>query len=78
MTELKSFGSYFHLPTKTVFDLGKCENCGGEIQEPNAITVTNLDFVDKSGLTEYKHFELPPQIWWDDDIGPVCEVCGSC
>jgi hypothetical protein len=73
---LKFYGSHFHLPTKKVFTLGKCENCDGEVQEPNAVTVTNLKDVDKSELTEYKETVLPPEMYWNDAL--ECATCEDC
>lgn len=76
MDSLLNFGSHFHRPSNTVFTLGECEKCGGEVMEPNSVTILNLQDLNVKELIEYKETYLPWEIFWNDDFGgAVCESC---
>lgn len=57
-----------------VFNAGKCENCGGAVQEANAV---------KIDTKSCKRFELklwdgpaPAEGWYSEEVGgEVCENC---
>ncbi len=61
---------------KTLFVLGKCETCDGDIQEPNAVgSTSSRNKLYSVGLREY-YDPLPPEIYYDDDTDKsVCENC---
>ena len=58
------------------FELGTCENCGGKVQEANAVTLCEPERTVKYyGLKKWEG-ALPPEIFYSDEKG--CCVCESC
>jgi hypothetical protein len=58
------------------FELGKCENCGGDVQEPNPINIVESERKMKHfGLKKWEG-SLPPEIFYDEEKG--CCVCEEC
>ena len=76
---LQDYGTHYHHPSKTVFTLGTCCNCGEDIQEPNAIGVKGLDTINatlKHGLIIYRKDDLPMATYWSEKYGDeFCEDC---
>lgn len=67
------FGTHVHPSSNTVFFLGKCENCEGEVQEPNAVGCPNWREVTPDLI---QVDTLPPEIWaTEDGGGSVCDDC---
>ncbi len=72
---------YIYLGERTfkVFTLGKCENCGGDVQEVNAVNLIKPPSHVLDRLTNYEPFNngnMPPEIFWDDELNmTVCEMC---
>lgn len=70
----KIAGTHCHLDSGLSFNIGICENCGGQVREVNAVRLTNLK--------ELKDYfiglrDLPPEVTIiDSDMGDCgCEVC---
>tara|TARA_R110000787_G_scaffold30010_3_gene80897 strand:- start:1180 stop:1395 length:216 start_codon:yes stop_codon:yes gene_type:complete len=67
----KDIGTHVHVPSKLVFFIEKCENCGNNAQAANAITVPNAEQFDFIPV-----IELPPEQYYSDDLGHcACEDC---
>jgi hypothetical protein len=68
--------THFHPATKTLFELGECENCGRDVQEANSVGYVNPD--DEMMMMGYHEYEgsLPPEIAWDDALSSA--TCGEC
>ena len=61
----------------TLFELGECECCGGEVVEANAVkgNIADEQKYIRMGLQEYSG-ELPPEIDVDEDTGEgICDNC---
>jgi len=77
MTMIQDLGTHYHPETKTIFTLGKCENCERDIQEANAVTVVKIPQPVLDRLKIYDG-ELPYEIFWDDELGmTACEGCNG-
>lgn len=72
---LRDFGNAYHRETNTVFELGICENCGGIVQEVNAVKLYNIPapIMDRLLFVD----DLPPEVTIiDGDTGECgCEAC---
>ena len=69
------FGTHVHPSTNTVFFAGKCEHCGGDVQEPNAVGIKNWRIAAPELI---QVDELPAEIWHCDETGGcVCDDCGG-
>ena len=68
--------THYHAETKTLFELGACENCSGLTCLPNAVTCLNsVDELVATGITVFDG-PLPPEIGFNEDLGITdCENC---
>ena len=57
-----------------LFTLGKCENCGGDVQEPNSILV-ETKACRAFGLIQLPG-QLPAETSYSNEL--ECEVCENC
>ena len=67
--------THYHPETKTLLEVGACENCGNPVQEPNAIEVVEAtpEFLLKFRKLEGK---LPPETFHCDELGnSACYGC---
>ena len=78
MTRYNLTHTHWHVESGTWFTPDNCETCGGEVQQANAVhvsdTLYNRRAMRRIGVTEVG--ELPPEGWHDDESG--MEACDDC
>ena len=65
------FGTHFHPASKTVCDVEPCENCGGDTQAANALTLYNPEDFNLVIVEE----RLPESYYSEEIDGCACEDC---
>ena len=68
--------THYHPRTTKWFTLAKCENCGGDIQAANAVSVSvdQLPQLRKLGVIVVE--KLPVDGYWSNVL--ECETCDKC
>jgi hypothetical protein len=68
--------THYHPESKTLFELGLCENCNGAVVEPNAVGCEE-PVAKLVGLGIKIHAgTLPPELEHNDELGHSC--CAEC
>lgn len=68
--------THYHPDSQTWFTLAKCENCGGDIQAANAVTVSKDQQLKLLTMGVKIVETLPVDGYWSNVL--ECETCDKC
>jgi hypothetical protein len=70
--------THYHPETRTLLEVGNCENCGNRVQEPNAVKLfpcaESIAWLNGANLMVLG--SLPPETFHDDELGHA--ACYGC
>ncbi len=58
-----------------LFKAGRCDRCGGLVQEPNSLKVRPTDATVLKPLVAIE--QVPPEIWCTEDGETYCDHCAG-